>query len=99
MAHRQGVDGHDEIGGPRTRDACDVHQAVELAVELFQRGVDAARIGQINLDVARHRGAGGVAVQRDHLGTGGQELSGGRVSNARGGAGDHEPFAGEVPHG
>ena len=52
------------------RHAGHIHQAVEFAFELLNRGVDAARIRQIDLDVTGNRRGRDVAVEAVDLGAG-----------------------------
>jgi hypothetical protein len=76
VPHGQAVDGEHQVSGRGARDTGHIDQTVIGAVEAFQGGIDAARAGQVDLDVVDDRCGGSVAVQGVDLGSGGQESFG-----------------------
>jgi hypothetical protein len=82
VTHRQAVHSQHQVGWCGAGNTGDIEQTVDVAVELFERGVDAARVGQVHLDVAVHRGGRNVAVQGDGFRAGCEQLFGHRVPDA-----------------
>ena len=98
MSHGKAVDGQDGFGRCGAGDACDVHQTVIGAVQGFQGRIDAAGVGQVDLDVTGDRRGGPIAVQAGDGCPAGEELFGDGVPDPRCSPGDDEVFSAEFRH-
>ena len=98
MANRERVDREHQVRRCRARDPGDVHESVELTIELLDGGVDAAGICEVHVDVAVYGGGGRIAVQRNDFRACGEQTFGDGVADAGCGAGNDEALTREGSH-